>query len=372
VIRFLLQEIERNPNALFSRSELVSLSQSEFDILSLRKILVYHRPPEGTSERIRSPRCQHGCALTVIEKGDGYEAVCLDHPEEDPIPIPIEALNRYKLSIENLLSEIKSANEIEGPLKEISGGYFHFGYKFYNDIRVGCVFISNLDGAESIKLPGLKSLCQDDNALTVFTPVSRIDELELKKLPKHESILQISLADHLDPKTFLLPIDKLVRQFIELKPGIQDGIVKLTERQKCDYTQQNYLCYDKVFIPGGVPESHSNLLSVNDTRVIVPDWLFILFLRFVAELKKNQGGWVNIWTLKEENLIPDQGRYQIYSNLRAVLSGALLDKDGKKFIQSDHSKNYRISTHPDFITYDRHKLLKHPDARISKIAAKLP
>jgi hypothetical protein len=372
VIRFLLQEIERNPNALFSRGELVSLSQSEFDILSLRKILVYHRPPEGTSERIRSPRCQHGCALTVIEKGDGYEAVCLDHPEEDPIPIPIEALNRYKLSIENLLSEIKSANEIEGPLKEISGGYFHFGYKFYNDIRVGCVFISNLDGGELAKLSGLKRICQEDNAIIIFAPVSRVDDPGLKKLLAHENILQVTLAEHLDLKTFYLPIDKLAQPFMKLRPGTKGEMVALTEKQKGEYDRHKYLCYDNVTISSATPENHGHLLLVNDIEIRLPEWLFILFLRLVVELKKNAGGWINIWTLKDEKIVSEDARYQIYSNLRAVLSGALLDKDGKKFIQSDHSKNYRISTHPDFVTYERANLLKHPDARIRKIAAKLP
>ncbi|MDQ1328838.1 MAG: hypothetical protein QG641_2124 [Candidatus Poribacteria bacterium] len=48
--------------------------------------------------------------------------------------------------------------------------------------------------------------------------------------------------------------------------------------------------------------------------------------------------------------ITDTLKYQIYSNLRTALEGSLSDKNGQKFIQSDGSKNYRISTHPDFIT----------------------
>lgn len=51
--------------------------------------------------------------------------------------------------------------------------------------------------------------------------------------------------------------------------------------------------------------------------------------------------------------------------------GSLLDKDGQKFIENNGSKQYRISLHPDFIAYDREKLLKHPDASIQNLARKL-
>jgi hypothetical protein len=73
-----------------------------------------------------------------------------------------------------------------------------------------------------------------------------------------------------------------------------------------------------------------------------------------------------------EKIINDPIQYQIYNRLRTVLEGSLFDKDGRKFVENDGSKNYRVSTHPDFITYDRQKLLKHPDNRVGKFAKKLP
>lgn len=45
---------------------------------------------------------------------------------------------------------------------------------------------------------------------------------------------------------------------------------------------------------------------------------------------------------------------------REPLQGSLLEKNARKFIENDGSKSYRISTHPDFITYDKKKLLLHP------------
>jgi hypothetical protein len=102
MIKFLLQELEKCPNPLFSKKELLAISASQFRELTKRKILVYHQPSEGEAEILHQPRCQHGCALTVMEVKDGYEAVCLDHPEEDPIFVVQDDLPRYAFSIDTL------------------------------------------------------------------------------------------------------------------------------------------------------------------------------------------------------------------------------------------------------------------------------
>ena len=46
----------------------------------------------------------------------------MEHPEESPIPIERDDLSRYKLSIDELLFKIRSANRIEGDLDRIKGG----------------------------------------------------------------------------------------------------------------------------------------------------------------------------------------------------------------------------------------------------------
>ena len=81
---------------------------------------------------------------------------------------------------------------------------------------------------------------------------------------------------------------------------------------------------------------------------------------------------VNIYDLKSEGIITDDLKYQVYIRLRIELKGSLLGKNGDKFIESDDSKNYHISTHPDFITYDKEKLLNYQDNQIKDIAKKLP
>ena len=91
-------------------------------------------------------------------------------------------------------------------------------------------------------------------------------------------------------------------------------------------------------------------------------------MRFVVELKKGKGGWVPISDLITNKYINNQEHRQRYSNPRTALKGRLHEGDGQKFIESSGSMEYRLSTHPDLVTFDKKKLKSHPDSKIIKIA----
>jgi len=146
----------------------------------------------------------------------------------------------------------------------------------------------------------------------------------------------------------------------------------LSDEQEKDYNEYGYKCYDRVHIPGDVPMKRSNIIEVNGNQIKIPDRLFGLLLWLVLELKKKEGGWVDRYTLASAGIVSDPEDFRTYSNLRQKLEGNLAKKNGQDFIQNDGSKRYRISTHPDFIRYERGKLIKHPDERVREIARKLP
>jgi hypothetical protein len=88
----------------------------------------------------------------------------------------------------------------------------------------------------------------------------------------------------------------------------------------------------------------------------------------IVEPKKGKGGWLT----KEVEV----GKYQAFERLRKPLEGYLLRKDtatdaAREFIENDGSKEYRISTHPDFVPYERGNLLRHTDAEVREIAKEL-
>ena len=209
MIKFLLQELEKSPHPLFSKTELLSRSPKDFENLLKKKIITYFRPQEGEAEQINSPRCQHGCALTIVEGVHGLEGVCFDHPEEDPVTLTPDDLTRYAVSVSGLLEEIRTANGIGGSIQSIEGGYYHFGHKMYGESRVGFVFIRAIGDEALLTLTGLRSLCDDADLLVVVTPISIIDNMLLRKIFSHEKVIQTALIDSLDPTSFELRVDDL-------------------------------------------------------------------------------------------------------------------------------------------------------------------
>ncbi len=140
----------------------------------------------------------------------------------------------------------------------------------------------------------------------------------------------------------------------------KDDRQDISENQNKDYSKYEYKCRDKVCIPGTRSINRSNDIIVNGNKIKIGDTLFLLFLRLVVELKKNRDGWIGMNTLYGENIIHDPNRYQKFSELNSRFQGSLLQKNHYDIIENHGSGEYRISTHPDFITYDKEKLLQHP------------
>ena len=246
-------------------------------------------------------------------------------------------------------------------------GYFYIANKANNDKRAGLIFVLNIGDGKLLKLSTLKYIYKDNSILVVFTPVSNSEAGVLKRHLRQEKFFQ---------KCFDTEICRLLGEIISgmLKPDIGMDLVirELTDKQNKDYKDFEYKCYDKIHIPGTIPMKRSNEIEVNNHKIKLGDSVFKLFLRLALELKKEKEGWVHRHRLGSDSIIADVEKFQIYSNLRTALQGSLLDKDGQKFIENNGSKQYRISLHPDFIAYDREKLLKHPDSGIQEIARELP
>lgn len=152
--------------------------------------------------------------------------------------------------------------------------------------------------------------------------------------------------------------------------GAPDAV--LTDAQRLDYRRIEYQCYDKIGFPGVSPAWRSNRIVVNGSGVTVAESSFVLLLRLAVELKEGKGGWVSVHELEQEGFPLSTTDYRPWVKLRRELRGFLLDPDAKKLIENNKSGAYRISTHPDFVTYDKEKLLSHPNGRIKDLARALP
>jgi hypothetical protein len=365
VIQLLLKQLERTPNPVFSKTELLAISPHDFEDLKRRKILTYYRPPDDDMETVSQPCCHHGCTLTVQKFGQTYEAFCLNHPGEDAIPIGEDDLNRWCLSMIGLLGQLREANGLDGKAHEIIPDVHYVGYKHYGDTRVGFVFVSSRNDEHLLRLSGLRHLCKSDGALVVMTPTAKIEDVTLNAMLQQDRVVQTALASSLNPNTFVLNVEPVISGMVASSPPV-------TAEQNNDYDAFGYRCYDRVHIPGSDPATRGNIIVLAGSELRIEDSLFILFLCLVAELKKNDGGWVHRDTLAEEGVVHHEGAFQAFERLRKAVQGGLQGKNAKDFIENARSRGYRISTHPDFVTYDGAKLLNHDNARVRAIAGSLP
>ncbi|MFH1776313.1 MAG: hypothetical protein ABH952_01955 [Candidatus Omnitrophota bacterium] len=357
MLNFILKNIESFPTASFTENELVGISKSSFNTLTKQKCLSRLKY-DVLKEPYYSSTLGHNGDEKFIKKRNGrYYAYSTESPEIAPVEVKESDLKRYQLSMSAFFEKVRLANNIEGKFQEIKDGYFYVGYKIFDSFRVGFVFAPKIKDGKLVEFTGLKELCKDDKVLVVFTPFTKIENIELNYTLSKCMIATPSLASSLNPKTFKLPVDELIKEFTE------NQVTELTAKQKKDYETHGYKCYDKMHIPGTFPRSKSNDIVINGHATTLPDEAFLLFLELLVGLKKNKGGWITKYI--------EAGKYQPISRLRTPIKGSLLKKDAKAFIESGGSKQYRISTHPDFVTYDKKALFKHPDTSIKELAKQL-
>lgn len=176
---------------------------------------------------------------------------------------------------------------------------------------------------------------------------------------------------------------KNVKRDIEIQRKrfeLKSSKIIISDEQQEDINKHEYKCKDQIYVPGTSQYFRSNDIVVNKVQMTIGDSILKLLLRFLVELKKRNGGWVSRATILDENIFKSSDSdnpqgiedFRKFYELRKALKGYLLKKDSDKFIENDRKGRYRISTHPDFITYNKEKLLNHKDPQIRKLAEKLP
>jgi len=330
MIRYIMEKFESNPSVVFRKFDFREDQQKDkFDELRQSGLLEFIQPDPYYQTYPCKYSCSKSCPMEVIKFKDNLYAICPKDSEKDPILVDENYLHKYRFLIKGLLQRLKLENDISGDLRELSKDCYYLGSKQYGDGKIGFVFLRN---ADSIVLIGIQAIFNDKN-LVILTPVKKLDGVDLAG----RNIVNVSLVESL--KDFRLDIDL---SSLNIK---NDG---LTEQQRLDYEKHKYLCYDKIRIPAQEPKNRTYTICVNEKSVQLGESLYKLLVRFDVELKKGNGGWVNVYTLYEEKIITDPERYHIYSELRTKLEGCLLKGNAKDLIESDGSKNYRLSIHPDF------------------------
>ena len=167
----------------------------------------------------------------------------------------------------------------------------------------------------------------------------------------------------------------LLKNPIDLHINDDVDKVELIDSQKEDYKKYKYKCYYKINIIGKDENpKRENYIEINGNGIELGRNNFIFFVKLALELTRNKEGWVNIESFVQEIDLSFTGIAQLIGRLRENLMKikALDNNSVKELIENKKSGFYRISNHPDFITYNKEKLLSHEDPDIKKFAEELP
>jgi len=173
-----------------------------------------------------------------------------------------------------------------------------------------------------------------------------------------------------EEKCILLENAKRDIQIYKMNCELELKESKITTRQSNDYKKYKYKCYYKINIFREDEDfKKENYVEIGGNGIELGDNSFILFKKLAKELKKNMEGWVEIEKYIGEIDLSFTGRHQLIERLRNSLTKIkFLDKDSvKELIENKKGGLYRISTHPDFITYNKEKLLSHKDHQVKSL-----
>jgi len=352
----LLKSSEGYPESKFYESALNSVCSNGVSELRKKKYLVfdqYDYEQESYFDKQGNER--------FIRKTNGkWIATSTDEPELSPLYLQEVDLKRYKFSVQPLLESIKKKNNLAKNINQINSRVWFVGEAnvIQNNIGVFLVFIKEDKQAED-ELLSLKAKVGKMDGIMVICPTFEVKAQDLLNKLESQNVKFLNFEEFFNKKDYVIDFSKI--NFAQVSG---DQTPKLTDKQTSDYTKNAYQCYDVIHIPGTSPRKRSNDLNVNGHTIKMPDSAFKLFMEFVVELKKGKGGWLT--------KVVDAGKHQQFDRVRKPLEGSLLEKDAKKFIENNGSKQYRISTHPDFVTYDKSNLLKHADSEVKELAKKMP
>jgi len=357
LLAYLLQQCERSPNAKFYESDLRRISSSDF--LSLKKLKClsfdqYDFEDENYVDKQggeRFVRKVNGRWLATSTEDSGISPIYLNEAD----------LNRYIFNIMPLLAGIKTENSLARSIDAVTPRVWFVGVAqvLQNTVGVFLAFISDDEQGEA-ELLGLRAKIGKVDDILVLCPTYA---------PKAQELLNKFAGIRLTCLTFKEAFSKnnygINFSKVRLVQASEQQVQRLTPQQTEDYTKYAYLCQDRVHIPGTASLKRSNDIDINGQKIKMPDGAFRVFIELLVQLKKGKGGWLT--------MARNEGEYQIFGRVREPLTGSLLGKkDGKTIIESNGSKGYRISTHPDFVTYNLTNLKKHADPLVQGFAKKLP
>lgn len=349
LLRYVLGQVEKSPQATFTEAELRRVSSDEFEALVKAKLLKYKKSdPDQETFPCPTP-CDKGCDMVIGKVREGYEAICQGHSDVKPIPLAEGDLKRYAFDIDSFLAKVKKKNQLVGMTHAINDRVFFVGERTIAEKRIGVflAFLRNKREADSALL-GLSNQIRTYQRTLVLLPLfDRSSQSVLKKLESQDIV--VTRFEEAFPKSDLaIDFARLERR----RPKVGVEYPPMTPEQQRDRDVHGYKCEDRLYLTGIEPKKRSNLVLVNGKEIRVPDSEMLLLLHLVRELKKGKGGWVTTDELYKQEITEEDTPHGLIGRLRAKLRPGLQSVNPEDFIENKNG-SYRISIHPDFAIVEK-------------------
>jgi len=354
LLKHVLGQVEKFPEATFTETELRKISPDGFQEMLKNRLLKYQQSdPDKETFPCPTP-CEKGCDRVIGNIHGSFQAICPEHSSVKPISLAKSDLERYIFDIDRLMAEIKKKNQLVGFASKISERIRFVGERSMGQKHVSVVLglFRNGKEADAVLLGLSNQISIHDRTIVLLPFFDKTSQDVLMRLESQNVF--VSRFEEVFPKSdFVIDFARLERK----KPKVGTEHHPMTQKQQRDTERYEYKCKDRLYLTGKEPKKRSNLVRLNDREIIIPESEMLLLLYLVMESKKEKGGWVFKEQLYEEGITEEDIPHRLISRLRNRLSPGLLDKDAEKFIENDGKGRNRISTHPDFVIIEKRNWL---------------
>ena len=260
MIKFLLKQIEKSPNSLFSKKELLAISPSNCADLTKKNILSYINHSDGVIENIKSPRCPHGCTLSVKKQDGNLEAFCMIHPSEGMVSIDKNDLCRYSFNIRAFVELIRNDNNLAGNYDKLDDRLYFIGVLNVRGKSTAIILAlcSNPKTAGTLLLSIPSQIARYQAGIVLMPFFDKISQ-NTRRILEDRNIHYVNFADAFGDKNWVISQDILT------KISQKEKIISFSKakKSKINLTKSVFQYKDKQLI-GLINQTHKILLRILD------------------------------------------------------------------------------------------------------------
>ncbi len=369
LLRHVLRQLERFPEAEFRESELAEAPEAMAELASQKILRFVQSDPEQTTYPCPEPGPE--CTDRVVSCINGrLLAVCTCPAEKEPIELSRPDLRRWRVDLGEIAQRFQEANGLTGEPEPLEDRLLFIGEKRQDDLSLAFALGLFRDDRQALRylreLPLLLSPRPYDRIVVVcpsFAPSARTGR-ELNAL----RVLAVPLSQE-DP--FALDYAAALAE-----PARPVPRVVLSDSEEEEAQRRGFRSRVPVHLTGRTSGRSQNIVEVGGREVEIADVPFWRFLRLVVGLVEEKDGFLTLNapsgpSLAAEGLFATEGVDPAISRLRDAFKGYLGDLRHTHFIEV-RRRQIRLSTHLKYVSWDRKALLNHHHAPIQALASRLP